>query len=71
VDGAALAAGSAVDHGDLRPATSWLLDLLGHSLRHLVDLAAASRESTNTTTGFGRWSSSLARFQLHARVNTR
>jgi len=61
-----------VDHADLRPATSWLLDLLGHSLRHLVDLAAAPRESTNTTTGFGLWSSSLTRFQfqLHARVNT-
>src|SRR5664279_5587808 len=37
-----LAAGSAVDHADLRPATSWLLDLLAHSLRHLVDLAARS-----------------------------
>src|SRR5664280_2394080 len=47
-----LAAGSAVDHADLRPATSWLLDLLGHSLRHLVDLAAAPRESTKAA---GRW----------------
>jgi hypothetical protein len=31
-----------VDHADLRPATSWLLDLLAHPLRHLVDLAARS-----------------------------